>query len=294
MNISSVKLLLIAMSMISVNVVSFDLSKSVPQIVVQLGTDVSAAPVAPAPRKAPTNTTPKATHGNSCEVGKFPLRALAPIGQDVEGNPSVWGLTSVEQPILWFYIPYKLKSEQPVEISVKDSQDKVLLNKQVIPAIGRKVGVIGLRLPKLPKVKTNYLWTFTVRCDKEDPSKNQSVRGWIQQTSLDSSVTEQLKKLSPIEQSKLYLENNVKFDALTTLAQLRMDKPTEVAGIEAWKSLLIAWSFEDLPGEPVIEVIPIEQPPSSNTGSTDRLRPRPPKPNLPPNRPIPPSMPGGR
>jgi hypothetical protein len=285
MNISSIKLLLVAMSIISVNVVGFDFSKSVPQIVVQLGTDASAAP---APPKAPTNTTPKATHGDSCEVGKFPLRALAPIGQDVDGNPSVWGLTSVEQPILWFYIPYKLKSEQPVEISLKDSQDRVLLNKQVIPAIGNKVGVIGLRLPKLPKVETNYLWTFTVRCDKDKPSKNQSVRGWIQQTSLNSSVREQLKKLSPIEQSQLYLDNNVKFDALTALAQLLIDKPTEVAGIEAWKSLLDKWGFKDLPGEPVIEVIQIEQPPSSNTRSTDQLPPL--QPQLQP-RPQPPYSP---
>jgi Domain of Unknown Function (DUF928) len=281
MNISSIKLLLVAMSVISVNVVSFDLSKLVPQIVVQLGTDASAAP--PAAPKAPTNTTPKATHGNGCEVGKFPLRALAPIDKDVEGNSSIWGLTSVEQPILWFYVPYKLTNEQPVEISLEDSQGKPLLGKQVIPAIGEKVGVIGLRLPKLPKVKTNYLWTFTVRCDKEDPSKNESVQGWIQQTSLDSSVTEQLKKLSSIEQSEIYRKNKVMFDALTSLAQLRMNKPTDAAGIEAWKSLLTNWIFEempeepvvDLPGEPVIEVIQIEQPPSSNTRSTDRVPPRP-------------------
>jgi hypothetical protein len=242
----------------------------------------------PPPGGPPTDTRGAGTMGSSCPKTTSPLIALAPVESFGDRRP-VWGLTHEEQPILWFYLPYRLTDTQPGEFSLRDKNGKTIT--QTITGVGAQTGVIGIRLPRLSDSYSNYLWNFTVRCDKEDSSKNKAVQGWIQRVDISPALAEQLKKQpppSPLERYKLYLDNNLKFDALTSLAQLRMDKPNDEAGATTWESLLRDWNFEDVSQAPVIEVIPIVAP-STPSGQ----QPTPPRnnPTIPTSTPIPTPIP---
>jgi len=64
------------------------------------------------------------------------------------------------------------------------------------------------------------------------------VRGWVKRVALDPSLTKPMKAASPQQLSRLYADNLIWYDALTTLAQARRAKPNDKSLLADWNKLL--------------------------------------------------------
>ncbi|MBW4473827.1 MAG: DUF928 domain-containing protein [Stenomitos rutilans HA7619-LM2] len=212
----------------------------------------------PPPTSPPTNVESGGKAGEGCRAVRVPLTALAPLGKSTTGSTVVWGLTDAEYPTLWFHIPYQLTANQPGEFQLQDEQGKQIYAKPVT-VVDVSTGVVGLQLSKSLQVNKNYLWTFTVRCDREDPSKDLFVRGWIQRTKLSANLAAQLKKAKPRDRAKLYIKENIQFEALTVLGDLRRSNPSDAEIAADWRALLTSLGFEQVAAKPVVEIRPLKE-----------------------------------
>lgn len=207
-----------------------------------------------------------------CGNDKQPLIALVPdyqqiikLGQE-ETIPitKVWGLTTAQYPTFWFFIPYDKSSITTMELVIKDESQRpsktlyrTFLKKPEMP------GVVGIPMSTTiqpleisqTKHQKMYHWFFKVRvkCNPEQPTELRTVEGWIERISPSSTFANRLKQVTPLQQVALYAENGIWYDALTTLAELRLTKPKDASLLANWKTLLESEDLEDLADRPLID-----------------------------------------
>lgn len=162
------------------------------------------------------------------------LTALVPSIQSNEFLLAefVGGLTTAERPTFWFYITY-----QPPftgQFILQDKDENVIYKTNVI--LPAKPGVMRISLPSnLPPLEIGkvYNWYFNITCES-DAQRISSVNGWIQRTSLNTSVETQLQNATPQQKVSLYASNGIWYEALTTAAELRRNNSND----QNWANLL--------------------------------------------------------
>lgn len=213
-------------------------------------------PIAPS-RGAPGRRGTGASRGDCVSNKKIPLTALVPsVASQKEEN--VWGLTTSERPTLLFYTPFA-PSCSTIEFALQD--DAGTLVYQMPVATPKKPGIISVKLPNAaPVLELNkmYNWSLRVRIKpkQEDdlavPGELFVVDGWIQRVSPSGKLSQQLKRAPKRRQARLYAENSIWFEALITLAQLRLANGKDKAITNDWKSLLQSVGLEQFAEEPIV------------------------------------------
>lgn len=203
-----------------------------------------------APPPPPDIGKPKTTGGGSrgCESeaqenqsapsGEKPLTALIP--------ETGWGLTTAEQPTLWFYVPYS--SSLSGEFVLMDEANQTVY--QTPLTLTGAPGVVSLPLSsKAARFETGkrYHWYFNIYCKPEQPPL--FVEGWIQRVELNPNLKTQLEKATLQERVALYADNGIWHDALTASAELRRTDPKN----NDWAALLQAIGRNDVVSEPIVE-----------------------------------------
>lgn len=176
------------------------------------------------------------------------LTALAPATKGV-----VWGQTVSDHPTFWFYLPQALTEQTPIEFVIQDAADNEVYSTQLV-APQTKPGLIRLQMPpnaKSLEVGKSYTWTFSVYCDPAKPSSAVFVKGMIQRTSLNGILQDRLKTLSPLEQTRLYANNGIWFDAFNLLATLHKQQPSDRQLTSSWEALLKQAELSDLTAAPL-------------------------------------------
>ena len=178
------------------------------------------------------------------------LTALAPIYQTKDSESVVWGLTTVEHPHFWFYVPYQLTSNHAVEFVLQDDRGNYIYRTK-FSGTGTLPGILSVQLPSNVSLQTeqNYSWHFLIYCDSPTPSSY--VNGLIRRVEL-SRLESQLNSLTPQERAILYADEGIWSDALTELAQLRRVAPQNERLMDDWVSLLQSVGLEELALEPLI------------------------------------------
>ncbi|EKQ69070.1 protein of unknown function DUF928 [Leptolyngbyaceae cyanobacterium JSC-12] len=173
------------------------------------------------------------------------LNALVPEEQ-VDKVTHVWGLTTLEHPTLWFYIPYDNAGIDSIGFTLQD-EDGQLVQKVSVP-VPQTTGLIRVKLsdakPGL-QVGRAYNWFFTVR-GKCFGNPVVFVEGWIARTSLDAAIHDRLQQASPSQQAALFAEKGIWYDALNLLATLRQSDPQDTTAIANWTALLKESGMEPL------------------------------------------------
>lgn len=197
------------------------------------------------PPKPPKGLTPipgrKTGMGSrdNCPAVSIPLTALAPqTQQQNKSNTSiVGGLTSLERPNFFFYVPYTQKTGSSAEFSLLDSK-RMDVHRQKT-ALPTQPGIIKISLPNTVALKAgqNYRWYFKVRCRNRKASIPIFVTGYIHRNNFDYRIQEQLKTANPQQQAAIYAQNGIWFDALNTLAQLRQSSQNPSVE-QDWQTLL--------------------------------------------------------
>jgi Domain of Unknown Function (DUF928) len=188
------------------------------------------------------------------------LTALVPEYKIATGsgtsNPEltkVWGITANEHPTLWFYIPYAQNSISRIDFILSDGDN--LTNKTVYQnAIQSPTqpGIVNFSLPQTSTplaIDKLYQWELKLTM-KRQLDREISVKGWIQRANLNSDLSERIKQSTPDRQAALYAENGFWYDALSTLAELRRERPQDLAILQDWKNILNSVDLDKLANKP--------------------------------------------
>jgi hypothetical protein len=170
---------------------------------------------------------------------------------------SVFGLTVAEYPTFWFYVPYELKSDHPVEFRLQDEQNwqtdkyiyKTTFTAETAP------GVDSFRLPSTVsplEIGKRYFWSFVVQHDPHEPSANDVVTGWVERIAPSRSIS-QIKAAKPRERIALYAAKGIWYEALTTLAELRRVTPQDATLEAEWIGLLEAVGLNNIASQPIVQ-----------------------------------------
>lgn len=180
----------------------------------------------------------EAQENQSAPSEKKPLTALIP--------ETGWGLTTAEQPTLWFYVPDSCSLSG--EFVLKDEADRTVYETPF--TLTGTPGVISLTLSsKAARLETGkrYHWYFNIY--SQPGQFPLFVEGWIQRVELNPAVKTQLEKATPQERVALYADNGIWHDALTASAELRRTDPKNAE----WAALLQAIGRDNVASEPIAE-----------------------------------------
>jgi Domain of Unknown Function (DUF928) len=196
-------------------------------------------PPSPPSKGFPGNRTVSASmSGGSCDLK---LIALAPeFNQNSSGQiseKSVWGQTTVERPIFWFFVPSTQALKLEFSLQNRQGED---IYRAPIPTPGQ-TGVIGVRIPTL-ELDRDYRWTLKAQVPCGTTTNRVFVDGWVKRTSL----------LSQGNKSD-FAQQGIWYDAVTSLAQQRLQKPNDVQLQQDWSDLLESGNLEAIAKQPLVK-----------------------------------------
>jgi hypothetical protein len=181
------------------------------------------------------------------------LTALVPTPDGSAAADLTMGLkTASDHPTFWFYMPYAPKSGRSVEFVLIDQNEADVFSTTI--KLTTTPGIMGIRVPeKIPplQVGQQYRWVFSVICDPNNRSGDVTVNGWIQREELPAAVQAQLQQAKlPNQRFALYAQAGLWYEALTTLATLRLTNPKNSA-VQNWQPVLDSAGLKELSQEPI-------------------------------------------
>jgi hypothetical protein len=164
---------------------------------------------------------------------------------------SNYGLTLAERPVFFAYVPPT--DAESMMFTLRDEQGQTIYQAAIPPST--QGGIVSVSLPETVAplaLGTNYQWAFAVLCDGQLRPDSPFVMGWVQRIAPDAEMAS-LADQSPIEQATQYSEAGIWYDALTTLATLRQQHPTDAQLANLWAGFLNSVNLEELATMPLIE-----------------------------------------
>ena len=249
-------------------------------IIFQMSLTAIAAPIKlklpPPPSRGIAGNRSAAASRDTCPTVAQPLTALVPEYRSPQPN-RVWGLTGMERPTFWFYIPYPKSSIASISFTLQDESNPAdtKIVHQVTIAANQNPGVMPIVLPKSsPPLAANqpYHWFLKLNMDCRSGQRPIFVDGWVQrreivgvgvgEASRSRSVSERreasLKEnrtpsgiaSTPAAQIASLAENGLWYDALSTLANLRSNQPQDPKLKQDWQNLLDSIDLGYLASQP--------------------------------------------
>ncbi|MEH1940469.1 MAG: DUF928 domain-containing protein [Nostoc sp.] len=234
-------------------------------------TPVAAIPTAFSPPPPPPDRGATGDRGGGasrgCGVSNQSAIAIVPVYKDTLKQEQteavsvtkVWGLTTEEYPTFWFFVPYKKSAIYSIEFVLKEESSKLSQTiYRTIVTIPETPGIINIPLnattPSL-QVDKMYRWFFKMQiiCNPQQPPQREYVEGWVQRVNLNPKLVDSAKQATPEQRVKLYAENGIWYDALTTLAELRLAKPQDPTLTVEWMNLLKSVDLENLAKQPLVK-----------------------------------------
>jgi hypothetical protein len=191
--------------------------------------------------KVPKRGAPSTSSAGASRTD-VPLAALVPSEDGLVG-----GYTSSEQPILWFYNPYISTPSNPqtqsklvdLKLILNDADDR-LIDSMNVP-LPETPGPLGIRFNST-KLKPDQPYRWILRATVIEPSteveKMLTLNGWVQREVPKQTLANALKTADKPQQFQLYRQNELWFDALTVLAEMRSLKPEDKTLQAQWRELL--------------------------------------------------------
>ena len=194
------------------------------------------------------------TRGLECPTATTALTALIP--------QSTMGQTISAKPTFFYYLPVAL--DKTVQFELADERDKTLYKKSFRMVTSRP-GIVSVSLgsdgnsPAL-EVGKNYQWYFTIKCNPKNYTDDVLVSGWINRTALAPTVKTELDRSGdPRAKLSIFAQQGLWYEYLATLAQLRLESPSDASLAHEWSSVLNSVQLGKIAQEPLIasELTPI-------------------------------------
>jgi hypothetical protein len=169
-----------------------------------------------------------------CPNPEHPMMPLAPMSADYGGR------TISDQPTVWVYVPYVLDEESPVTFAINDESGNGIYQTTFTTSVAP--GVYGIQIPASVDLEPDqyYDWYVLVYCDdpfREDVPSFAS--GWIQRVAPSADMSlDLLETMSPEEQSQMFSEQLLWYDALTPLGESLQENSSRSTVRSMWNELL--------------------------------------------------------
>jgi hypothetical protein len=210
-------------------------------------------------QRFPDNGDPKGrrrggtSRRDGCPELKTPITALVP-GEE-NNNKSFFASTVAEYPTFWVYVPELPTNSRFGEFVLQDEQGNDVYRTSL--TLSGKAGIIGISLPSSSqyalKQNLKYHWFFRVYCgNPQNKPEYLFVDAWLQRVALTPDLQQQLKTAQSREYT-VYAANNLWYDAITNLANLRSTNPSERVLAEDWTNLFKAVGLEELAQAPIVQ-----------------------------------------
>lgn len=219
-------------------------------------------PPPPRDRGAPGSRSSAASRG--CGDNNQTLIALVPAYQQTVSQANqaavtmttVWGLTDMERPSLLFFVPYDASLIANMEFVLQkqiNNIDKTIYRASQTPP--KSSGIISVSLPETitpleSEIMYHWFLKVKVKCNPQQPSQLYYVDGWIQRSNKNPTLTALIQQAKPQQKVAIYAEKGIWYDAIATLAQLRLANPKDTTLLANWTSLLNSVGLESLANQP--------------------------------------------
>ena len=234
-------------------------------------------PPVPSSLSSPTGRREGVATRGSCPKVEQPLTALVPLTPVAQNKSSVisqikesekgqqknvvWSQTISTHPSFWFYVPYPLDENYPVEFILQDEAGNDIYQTSVTVSHST-AGVMKIALPShLPPLAVNqeYHWYFFVYCGADEYSNMTYVEGSLHRINPDANLTNQLAQANHQEKITLLAAHGIWHEPLTMLAQLRKKQPNNLAIKQNWQNLLTSIGLEAIAQAPVLSYCPSQK-----------------------------------
>ncbi len=175
---------------------------------------------------------------------------------------STMGQTISAKPTFFYYLPVAL--DKTVQFELADERDKTIYKKS-FRMVTSRAGVVSVSLgsdgnsPAL-EVGKNYQWYFTIKCNPKNYQDQVLVSGWINRTAVAPTVKTELDR-SPSRRAQLriFAQQGLWYEYLATLAQLRVESPSDASLAIEWSEVLSSVELGKIAQEPLVasELTPI-------------------------------------
>lgn len=159
--------------------------------------------------------------------------------------------TTLDRPVLFVYVPAMTASSVQFTIRPNNGRAKDLQNIKF--STTGSAGFVGIELPNSAKLEVGqqYKWSMAIPCrpDENDVTKTVIIEGLVQRVQAPTIVT-----AAPEERAAIYAEQGIWQDALSTIAQLRLQRPQDASLAEDWSNLMISAGMTQFAKAPVIGI----------------------------------------
>jgi len=211
---------------------------SIPEITLAEGIGNSFSGGASSPSDNPNRQRATGGRGlclSSSNNKNKPLTPLIPVRQEstskVEDN-STWikippTLTTIEHPSFWFYVPEPDTSGNKAQFMLLDKNDTDVIKKPIPISFSATPGFFPFRLKNITLNEGIYHWFFTIICDVQQPSRNQTVEGWIKKVPVSKELKAQLAEASETQRIEIYFQKKIWHEFVDLIARKQQDIPNE-------------------------------------------------------------------
>jgi len=163
-------------------------------------------------------------------------------------------ITTAAYPTLFFYIPHT--DAQTYALIVQDENNQTIyrgnFNTPGNPGIVSISPPANSKVPEL-KVGKNYTCFLSDVCNRTHRIQDSDVKGSIQRIEPEKKLRMELAKADIKERAAIYAMSGFLPDALTTLAQLRRERPNDADLKTDWEDLLRSAGLEGISQAPLVQ-----------------------------------------
>ena len=217
----------------------------------------------PAPQEPPDRGTPKSDEGTGSRGDCLSKSSLPPL-TSLAGGKNHLKLTASDRPTFWIYLPYTQAEASYGEFSLQNGDNEIYRTRFKLPA---KPGIVSVSLPSTVaplEVGKQYRWYFDINCSasasSDDLSTPASLTGTVERVAFSANFARELKTASkPLNRIATYAKHGIWYDAVTELAQLRLQQPDNPTLKQAWNKLLSDRhvKLEEISSEPILGSVEI-------------------------------------
>ena len=196
--------------------------------------------------RRPTHRVPGGSRGCNEDriVALIPTKTKTELGD----TSSVLELTVEESPTFWFYIPKLNREQVSAKFSLVNKDNEEIIFEQSI-SVSDTSGIISFRLNRNLELDREYKWLFSINRS----IKSSSVEGLIKRIKPDHILINQLAQAkSQHELVDIYTSNGIWHDAVTNLAELKINNPKDPRINDSWFDLLEPVGLQDIATKPFV------------------------------------------
>jgi len=196
---------------------------------------------------SPDNRQPSSDRPGCPEVSdNIYLTALIP--------QSNYGLTTLDRPNFYFYVPYSKNDGVSAEFLLRyypTSTDTINIYQQKIE-LGNTAGIIKVNLPEtIEPLIENGIYDFSLILTCQGTNEEIWVRSYLQRVTLNSEIQQQLINANLGEKLAIYAQQGLWFDLLNSIAQLYISNPENEAIKTIWQDILQQVELENIVDKPI-------------------------------------------